>query len=78
MRPNDYYRTADLALSTALSLWYPLESVDKLANSRKAEFVFRRDDQLDQLVEAYWRGDLQVEPQRYFAQLRAIKARLYG
>lgn len=74
---NSFYQTTDLALATAISLWYPIESLDK-SNVRQSVFRFKREESLDQLVEAYWRGELQVEPQSYFNQLRVLKARLYA
>ena len=74
---NDYYLTPDLALATTLSLFYPLEAIDK-QNPRKAQFLFKRDPGLDELIESYWRSELKIEPQAYFNQLRIIKARLYG
>jgi hypothetical protein len=77
LKLKDFYATSDLALATAISLWLPLEAIDK-TNPTKAVFLFKRDENLDQLIEAYWRRELKVEPQAYFAQLKAIKARLYG
>jgi hypothetical protein len=77
LKINDYYSTSDLALATALSLWFPVEAIDK-TNPHKAIFLFKRNEELDQLIETYWRRELKVEPQAYFAQLKAIKARLYG
>jgi hypothetical protein len=74
---ENYYSTSDLALSAAISLWYPLESIDK-TNPQKVTFLFKRDDELDQLVEAFWRGSLKVDPQAYFNQLKAIKSRIYA
>jgi hypothetical protein len=74
---KDFYRTADLALATAISLFYPIEVIDR-KNPRKAQFIFKREDGLDELIESYWRGELKVEPQAYFNALRVIKARLYG
>ena len=71
------YSSSDLALITTLSLFYPIESVDK-TNPRKAQFLFCRSADLDELVEQYWRGELKVEPQQFFNQLRIVKARLYG
>jgi len=73
----DLYKTADLALASAIFLFYPLESIDR-RNPRKSQFVFKRNSQLDELVEGFWRGELKVEPQAYFGALRNIKARLYG
>lgn len=71
------YCTADIALATTISLWYPLEAVDWTENTNKAKFLFKRDEQLDQLVASYWRGELRVNPQAYFSALKNMKARLY-
>jgi len=73
---NDYYSTSDLALATAISLWYPIETIDK-TNPNKNVFLFKRDENLDQLIESYWKRELKVEPQAFFNQLRNIKSRLY-
>jgi len=74
---NDFYETSDLALATAISLWYPIDAIDK-QNPRKATFLFKRDEKFDELLEAYWKRELKIEPQEYFNQLKAIKARLYS
>lgn len=74
---NDYYSTSDLALAATLSLWYSIEAIDKTQNPHKAVFLFKRDPQLEQLIESYWHGDLRVNPQAYFNQLKLVKARLY-
>ncbi len=74
---ENYYSTSDLSLATSISLFYPLESIDK-KNPYKAEFLFKRDDSLDKLIEAYWKRELKVEPQAFFAQLKFIKSRLYS
>ena len=71
------YCTSDLALAAAVSLWLPVDSLDR-GNPRQAIFNFSRCAELDKLVELYWRAELQVEPQAYFNQLRILKARLYG
>ena len=75
---NDYYSTTDLALATAISLFFPIEAIDKTSNSYKAQFLFRRSKELDQLVEAVWKNELKVPPLAYFSQLKNIKARLYA
>ncbi len=76
LKLNNYYSSSDLALVTAISLFYPIETIDK-TNPQKALFLFKREEGLDELVETYWRGELKVEPQAYFNQLRNIKSRLY-
>lgn len=74
---KDYFRTSDLALTSALSLWYPLEAIDKSENPHKAVFLFKRDEQLDEIVQSYWKGELKVNPMQYFQALKIIKARFY-
>jgi hypothetical protein len=72
-----FYKTSDLALAAIIFLFRPLEAIDKTSNPHKSEFVFVRDDDLNGLIEQFWRGELKVEPRRYFEALRSIKARLY-
>jgi len=72
----DYYSTSDIGLSTVLSLYYPIDSIDK-SHPQKAVFSFMREDGLDNLIANYWARKLQVEPQALLSQLKAIKTRLY-
>jgi hypothetical protein len=72
---NKKFFTADLALATAISLSYPLEAIDR--GSRKAQFIFKRDAGLDDLILSYWRKEIKIEPQSYYDALRVIKGRLY-
>ena len=74
---NDIFKCNDLALVTTISLFYPIEAIDR-QNSHRAYFLFKREDTLDKLIESYYRKKIKVEPLAYFQQLRAIKARLYG
>jgi hypothetical protein len=77
LKEKKLFRTSDLALATTISLFYPIEAIDK-HNPRKAYFVFKREEGLDELIEKYWKGELRIEPKTFFNQLRIIKARLYG
>jgi len=77
LKLKDFYQSSDLALVCTISLWYPIDTIDR-TNPRKATFLFKRDEKLDELLESYWRRELKIEPQAYFNQLKAIKARLYG
>ncbi|MBI4065334.1 hypothetical protein HY409_03115 [Candidatus Gottesmanbacteria bacterium] len=74
---NKYLISADLALVTTLSLFFPIQSIDK-SIPRKAQFVFQKTRELEQAVSDYWQQKLSVEPQAYFNQLKFIKARLYS
>ena len=55
LNQNDTYRSHDLALVTTISLTYQIQAIDR-QNPRKAEFLFVREEGLDQLIEKYWRG----------------------
>jgi len=74
---NDFYSSSDLSLCTTLSLYFPIEDIDR-SNSRKAVFLFKKTKKLDDLVDAYYRDEIRISPQAYFNQLRVIKARLYA
>lgn len=74
---NDYYRTSDLSLAAVICLYFPLESIDK-TNPSKAVFLFKREEELDELTAAYWRQELKVIPQAFFNQLKILKTRLYS
>ena len=74
---NDNYKTSDLALATTLSLNYPIFSIDK-SNPSRSEFLFEKCEGLYDFVNKYWNGELRVEPQKFFTQLKVIKTRLYS
>lgn len=77
LKLSAFYSTSDLSLATAISLWCPIEEIDR-TNPCKATFLFKKDEKFNELVEAYWKRELKIEPQEYFNQLKAIKARLYS
>jgi len=74
---KNYYQTSDLALVTTLSLFYPIDSVDK-THPRRVLFVFKRNEKLNEIIKCYWHGELKVEPQKFFNQLKNIKTRIYA
>jgi hypothetical protein len=73
---NDYYQTTDLSLSAVLSLFFPLWAIDR-KDPAKVKFLFNRDEKLDEIVGAYWRGELKVEPLSYFNAIKNIKSRIH-
>jgi len=77
LKLKDYYSTSDLSCATTLSLWYPIEAIDR-TNPHKATFLFKRVESLDELLKSYWKRELKIEPQAYFSQLKSVKARLYS
>ena len=74
---ENYYKTSDLALVATLSLSFQVESVEK-TDTRRVLFVFPNSEELNATVNSYWRGELRVEPQEFFNQLKVIKTRIYS
>ena len=70
------YKSADLGLVTTLSLFYPIDFIDR-TNPDKVIFNFKREVGLDELVANYWARRLQVEPQALLNQQKAIKTRIH-
>jgi len=74
---NTYFESSDLPLITTISLFYPIDSIDR-RNPQRIVFHFKRDNNLDRLIEAYWKKQIKIEPQAYFNQLSVIKTRIYS
>lgn len=70
------YLTSDLALATALSLRFPVHSINK-NNPYKVIFVFQKTKELNQFVDLYWKGEIKVNPIEFFNQIKVIKTRIY-
>lgn len=73
---KEIYRTTDMSLAAALLLYIPLEALDR-TDRRRAYFIFPRSRELDALIEAYWQGQLKVEPRAHFEAIKTLKTRLY-
>lgn len=73
---ENLYSSHDLGCATAISIFFPIWAIDR-ANPRKAEFMFKREQGLEKIVQDYWSNTLQVSPLAYFNQLKTIKSRLY-
>ena len=78
LKEKDFFKTSDLSLAVSLSLFCPLEAIDKPPNSNRGFFMFKISEQLDVLIGQYHKGELRIEPLSYFNQLRHIKTRLYN
>lgn len=76
MNTQHMYQTSDLACAAALSLFVPLEDVDK-SIPRRAQFIFARTPELEDIVSEFQKRQLSVEPRAYFDQIKALKTRLY-
>jgi len=75
--PNFFFRTSDLALTTALCvLGVAIEAMQQ-TDGERMNFIFTKSDRVTDIVNRFWRGELLVEPQAYFNQLKVLKTRIY-
>lgn len=73
----EVFKTADLPLAAALSVFgFIVEKVERV-DSRRSVFIFNNSDELQEAVSNYWKGGMLIEPQKYFNQLKTLKARIY-
>ena len=73
------FKTTDLALATTLfSINIPLESIERSSHTKKVNFVFSKENNnLERILQQYWRKEIRIEPQTYFQNLRLLKNRIY-
>lgn len=76
MKINDFYSTTDLVLATVIAMNFPIELVDK-KNPHKAVFIFKREEELDRLIEEFWKKQTRVEPLSFFNCMKMLKSRIY-
>lgn len=75
---KNFYETQSLLLgATLISLSIPLDSVIKNSEG-KSIFIFHGQDDLHQILEAFWNKTLQIEPNLLWESIRFLKSRIYG
>jgi hypothetical protein len=74
---NFFFRTSDLALATALSVCGIAIEAMQQSDEKRMNFIFAKSEKLMVLVDEFWRGELRLEPQTYFNQLKVLKTRIY-
>lgn len=75
---KSYYETQSLSLaSTLISLGLSLDSVVKDPEG-KATFIFPQTEELNQIIEIFWKRELKVEPNSFWEAQRFLKSRIYG
>lgn len=72
-----FFETSDLPLATTLCVMgFALYEVER--RGARAIFIFQAyDESIDEAVQKYWRKQLTIEPQDYFAEMKMLKARIY-
>ncbi len=72
------FQTYDLGLAgTLITLGFQSCSLDKL-NPKKVQFCFDYSDNIQTSAEAYWAGEVKVNPRTYFDNLKLLKNRIYS
>lgn len=75
---KNFYETQSLLLgATLISLGIPLDSINKNFEG-KSIFIFPKQNNLDQILEAFWKKSLSIEPNLLWESIRFLKSRIYG
>ncbi len=73
---DHFFKTSDFPLATAICVFgIAIEGMQQ--TDERQYFIFAKSDKLTDIVNRFWRGELLVEPQAYFNQLKVLKTRLY-
>jgi hypothetical protein len=70
-------KTADINLAASLLCFgFNVDGIDN-HNLQKVYFLFRRTEQIENIIDLYWRGDLKVNPKEFANARREIMARIH-
>jgi hypothetical protein len=70
--------TYDIGLAAALvTLGYTLWDMDK-TNLRKSQFIFKRDEHIDKMINDYWDSKLILPARSLLDNQKMLKNRLYS
>jgi hypothetical protein len=76
--PSLVWTTYDMGSATALlCAGFELLSLDK-QNPRKALFIFKKEDGIEEIVDLYWSNRLEVKARTFFDTVKMLKNRLYS
>jgi len=74
---NDFFYTSEMPLVATLQIYgFNIEIIERIG-SGKAIFHFKRNRELDDLIQEFWAQKVKVEPITYFNSLKLVKSRLY-
>ena len=75
---TEQFITYDLGLAAALaSLGYTLWDIDR-TDLKKAQFIFKRDEHIDKMIDSYWDSSLTLPARGLFDNQKMLKNRLYS
>jgi hypothetical protein len=74
---NNQIEVSDLALASSLQhLGFPVTSISRDPREHpKVSFVFESSDELNNVIQKYWQGHLNVEPKSFWSISRELKSR---
>ena len=76
--PDLVFTTYDIGVSTALLCeGFELITLEK-TNPKKALFVFRREEGIEEIANKYFSNKLEVKARSFFDHLKALKNKLYS
>lgn len=78
LNAKEQFITYDIGLASALfTLGYNLFDVDK-TNPQKSKFIFKRDNQIDKMIQRYWDNKLTLPARSLLDNQKMLKNRLYS
>jgi len=76
LNEEDFFETQELLLASIIHHYgYTIEATNRI-NPKKVAFLFRRNKELDELIQSFWKQGLRVEPVALWSSLRFIKSLL--
>ena len=77
-KKEDYFKSIQTKLIGALNVYgYRVEAMDK-SNPKQVLFSIRRDQNLDNIIQAFWSKELRVDALSYHEALKNIQSRIHN
>lgn len=79
LRETDFFKTSELPLAaTLICCGFTLDHLETI-DSHRLNFVFKRDDEIDKVIQEFWADtSLVISPKRFFYVLKELKSRIYA
>jgi len=73
-----HYETQDFSLATTLqTMGFVLEFLNR-ENPNRVGFCFKQTDELNKIVELFWKDEIVLNPRIFYPNQKIIKSRLYN
>jgi hypothetical protein len=75
---ENLFETSDFGLAVVIYTHYPIWGIgNHYRDMGKKIFYFKRESGLDEFVQAYWRGEIKVEPRDYESKRKELKTQIH-